>query len=123
DVTDAGSIERMVTSAAGSFKGAIDILVYVAGGVRGQSAKPVEGVSLEDWRAIVDTNLTGAFLFAKAVAPGMKRGGCGRIVTIPSRAARAPTLTGLQRYPAAKHGPLGLVRQHAPERGPSGGKV
>src|SRR5207253_5490239 len=49
DVTDAGSIERMVTSAAGSFKGAIDILVYVAGGVRGQSAKPVEGVSLEDW--------------------------------------------------------------------------
>ncbi len=71
DVTDAGSIERLVAAAAGD--GAVDILAYVAGGVRGQSATPVEDVSLEDWREIVDANLTGAFLFAKAVAPGMKR--------------------------------------------------
>ena len=66
DVTDTATIDRLVASAAGSSEGAIDILVYVAGGVRGQSAKPVEGVSLEDWRAILDANLTGAFLFAKA---------------------------------------------------------
>jgi 3-oxoacyl-[acyl-carrier protein] reductase len=118
DVTDAGSIERLVASAARD--GAIDILVYVAGGVRGQSATPVEGVSLEDWREILDANLTGAFLFAKAVAPGMKRAGYGRIVTISSRAALATSLTGIQSYSAAKHGQLGLVRQLAQELGPFG---
>jgi 3-oxoacyl-[acyl-carrier protein] reductase len=119
DVTDAGSIERLVASAGGSLS-AIDILVYVAGGVRGQSAKPVEGVSLEDWREILDANLTGAFLFAKAVTPGMKRAGYGRIVTISSRAALATSLTGIQSYAAAKHGQLGLVKQLAQELGPFG---
>ena len=118
DVTDAGSIERLVASAAGD--GAVDILVYVAGGVLGQSANPIEGVSLADWQAIVDANLTGAFLFAKAVAPGMKRAGYGRIVTISSRAALATSLTGIQSYAAAKHGQLGLVKQLAQELGPFG---
>jgi 3-oxoacyl-[acyl-carrier protein] reductase len=88
--------------------------------VRGQSASPVEDVSLADWRAIVDANLTGAFLFAKAVAPGMKHAGYGRIVTISSRAALATSLTGIQSYAAAKHGQLGLVRQLAQELGPFG---
>jgi 3-oxoacyl-[acyl-carrier protein] reductase len=118
DVTDAGSVERVVAFAAGD--DAVDILVYVAGGVRGQSARPVEAVSLEDWRAIVDANLTGAFLFVKAVAPGMKRAGYGRIVTISSRAALATSLTGIQSYAAAKHGQLGLVKQLAQELGPFG---
>ena len=103
DVTDMGSIERLVASAA-SFEDAVDILAYVAGGVRGQSARPVEDVPLADWRNIVDANLTGAFLFAKAVAPGMKRARYGRIVTISSRAALATSLTGMQSYAAAKHG-------------------
>src|SRR6266567_6185135 len=52
DVTDAGSIERLVASAARD--GAIDILAYVAGGVRGQSAKPDGDAPHEDWREIVD---------------------------------------------------------------------
>ena len=100
--------------------GAIDILVYVAGGVRGQSPKPIDAVPLEDWRAIVDANLTGAFLFAKAVAPVMKHAGYGRIVTVSSRAALATSLTGIQSYAAAKHGQLGLVKQLAQELGPFG---
>jgi 3-oxoacyl-[acyl-carrier protein] reductase len=118
DVTDGNSIEQLVAS-VGKDR-AIDILVYVAGGVRGQSARPIEDVSLEDWRKIVDANLTGAFLFAKAVAPGMKRARYGRIVTISSRAALATSLTGIQSYAAAKHGQLGLVRQLAQELGPFG---
>jgi 3-oxoacyl-[acyl-carrier protein] reductase len=117
-VTDGNSIEQLVAS-VGKDR-AIDILVYVAGGVRGQSARPIEDVSLEDWRKIVDANLTGAFLFAKAVAPGMKRARYGRIVTISSRAALATSLTGIQSYAAAKHGQLGLVRQLAQELGPFG---
>src|SRR5215471_6081734 len=68
DVTDPASIERFVATAAGD--GAVDVLVYVAGGVRGQTAQPIEAVAPQDWHAIVDANLTGAFLCARAVAPG-----------------------------------------------------
>jgi 3-oxoacyl-[acyl-carrier protein] reductase len=85
-----------------------------------QKPKPLEDVSVEDFHQIVDANLTGAFLFAQAVAPGMKRAGKGRIVTISSRAALAPSLTGIQAYASAKHGQLGLVRQLAHELGQFG---
>jgi 3-oxoacyl-[acyl-carrier protein] reductase len=116
DVTDKPSIDAVVAQAGGT----IDVLVYVAGGIRGQRPKPLEDVPVEDFHQIVDANLTGAFLFAQAVAPGMKRAGKGRIVTISSRAAIAPSLTGIQSYAAAKHGQLGLVRQLASELGQFG---
>ena len=84
DVTDKPSIEAVVAAAGGT----IDVLVYVAGGIRGQRPRPLEEVSVEDFHQIVDANLTGAFLFAQAVAPSMKRTGKGRIVTISSREIR-----------------------------------
>ena len=115
DVTDENSIGQVVHSA-----GATDILVYVAGGVRGQKPQPLEEVSTDDFDAIVAVNLKGAFLFAKAVAPGMKAKGQGRIVTISSRAGLATSLTGIQSYAAAKHGQIGLVKQLAQELGPFG---
>jgi 3-oxoacyl-[acyl-carrier protein] reductase len=118
DVTDPASIDRFVAAAAGD--DAIDILVYVAGGVRGQTAQPIEGVVPQDFNAIVDANLTGAFLCARAVAPGMKRAGRGRIVTISSRAGLVTSLTGIASYAAAKHGQVGLVKQLAQELGPFG---
>jgi 3-oxoacyl-[acyl-carrier protein] reductase len=115
DVTDKPSIEAVVAGC-----GTVDVLVYVAGGIRGQKHRPLEEVPVEDFHQIVDANLTGAFLFAQAVAPGMKRAGKGRIVTISSRAALAPSLTGIQAYASAKHGQLGLVRQLAHELGQFG---
>jgi 3-oxoacyl-[acyl-carrier protein] reductase len=118
DVTDPAAVARAVAEAEGG--AAIDVLVYVAGGVRGQSPRPVETVPVEDWRAIVEANLTGAFVMAQAVVPGMKRAGRGRIVTISSRAGLATSLTGIQSYAAAKHGQVGLVRQLAQEVGPFG---
>jgi 3-oxoacyl-[acyl-carrier protein] reductase len=116
DVTDETSIAGLVGQAGGS----ADILVYVAGGVRGQKPQPLEEVPADDFDAIVDVNLKGAFLFAKAVAPGMKSKGRGRIVTISSRAGLATSLTGIQSYAAAKHGQIGLVKQMAQELGPFG---
>ena len=115
DVTNEASIAEVVHTAGGA-----DILVYVAGGVRGQRPRPLEEVSADDFDAIVDANLKGAFLFIKAVAPGMKKKGTGRIVTISSRAGLATSLTGIQSYPAAKHGQIGLVKQLAQELGPFG---
>ena len=115
DASDEKSIAGVVRAAGGA-----DILVYVAGGVRGQKPRPLEQVSAEDFDAIVDANLKGASLFAKAVAPAMKARGGGRIVTISSRAGLATSLTGIQSYTAAKHGQIGLVKQLAQELGPFG---
>ena len=50
----------------------------------------------------------------------MKTKGTGRIVAISSRAGLATSLTGIQSYPAAKHGQIGLVKQLAQELGPFG---
>ncbi len=116
DVTDAASVDAVVAQAGGR----VDVLVYVAGGVLGQLPKPLEEVRPEDFAAIVDANLKGCFLFARAVAPGMKKAGGGRIVTISSRAGLATSLTGIQAYASAKHGQVGLVKQLAQELGPFG---
>ncbi len=97
-----------------------DVLVYVAGGVLGQSARPIEEVDEEAWRAVLDVNLTGAFLSAQAVAPGMKRRGKGRIVFIASGAGLRTSLTGIQAYASAKAGEIGLARQLGQELGPFG---
>ncbi len=85
DVTDKASIEAVVAAAGGP----IDVLVYVAGGIRGQRPKPLEEVPVEDFQQIVDANLTGAFLFAQAVAPGMKQ---RRQAAASSRSRAAPRL-------------------------------
>jgi 3-oxoacyl-[acyl-carrier protein] reductase len=116
DVTQPASIDAVVGKAGGR----IDVLVYVAGGVLGQQPKPLEEVQPEEFAAIVDANLKGCFLFARAVAPGMKTAGGGRIVTISSRAGLATSLTGIQAYASAKHGQVGLVKQLAQELGPFG---
>ena len=97
-----------------------DVLVYVAGGVLGQSAQPLEEIDEEAWRAVLDVNLTGAFLSAQAVAPGMKQRGKGRIVFIASGAGLRTSLTGIQAYASAKAGEIGLARQLGQELGPFG---
>ena len=116
DVTDPGSIDAVVAKAGGK----VDVLAYVAGGILGQQPKPLEQVTPEEFSGIVDANLKGCFLFARAVAPGMKKAGGGRIVTISSRAGLATSLTGIQAYASAKHGQVGLVKQLAQELGPFG---
>ena len=115
DVTDAAEI----TAALADF-GTVDILVHSAGGVCGQVGKAAEAVTGAEWQAILAVNLTGAFLMAQAVIPGMKAAGAGRIVTISSGAGLGVSLTGIQAYAAAKAGEIGLTRQLAHELGPHG---
>jgi 3-oxoacyl-[acyl-carrier protein] reductase len=115
DVTEPQSIAAALRAC-----GPCDVLVYVAGGIRGQRAQPLEEVTAESFRDIVEANLTGCFLLARSVVPAMKAKGEGRIVTISSRAGLATSLTGIQGYAAAKHAQVGLVRQLALELGPFG---
>jgi 3-oxoacyl-[acyl-carrier protein] reductase len=112
DVSDAAQVAELVDSV-----GRIDILVNNAGGVVGQVGRPLEQVSDDDWRAVVDANLTSTFVCTRAVAPGMKERGYGRIVNISSGAGRSVSLTGIQAYASAKAGQIGLTRQTAHELG------
>jgi 3-oxoacyl-[acyl-carrier protein] reductase len=100
--------------------GAVDILVNCAGGVAGQVGRPLEQVTDEDWRAIFDANLTSTFLCTRAVVPGMKERGWGRIVNISSGAGRTVSLTGIQAYASAKAAQIGFTRQMAHELGQFG---
>jgi 3-oxoacyl-[acyl-carrier protein] reductase len=115
DVSDAEQVAALVERI-----GPVDILVNNAGGVVGQVGRPLEEVSDDDWRAVVDANLTSTFVCTRAVAPAMKAAGYGRIVNISSGAGRSVSLTGIQAYASAKAGQIGLTRQTAHELGPFG---
>ena len=112
DVTDPDAVTSLVEKI-----GPVDILVNNAGGVVGQVHHPIEEIRDEDWRAVVDANLTSTFLCTRAVVPGMKAAGGGRIVNISSGAGRSVSLTGIQAYASAKAGQIGFTRQMAHELG------
>lgn len=120
DLLDRTALREWVAEAAAATGRAADVLVYVAGGVLGQRAKPMEEVAEAEWRAVLDANLTGAFLSAQAVVPGMKARGRGRIVFIASGAGLRTSLTGIQAYASGKAGEIGLARQLGQELGPFG---
>ncbi|GAA3075445.1 3-oxoacyl-ACP reductase FabG [Pseudonocardia yunnanensis] len=115
DVSDSAAVGEYVAGLP-----RIDILVNNAGGVVGQTHKPIETVTDDDWRAVVDANLTSTFVCTREVAPRMKAAGWGRIVNISSGAGRSVSLTGIQAYTSAKAGQIGFTRQMAHELGPFG---
>jgi 3-oxoacyl-[acyl-carrier protein] reductase len=112
DVADSAAVDALVARI-----GPVDVLVNNAGGVVGQTGRPLEQVSDGDWRAVVDANLTSTFVCTRAVTAGMKARGWGRIVNISSGAGRSVSLTGIQAYASAKAGQIGLTRQTAHELG------
>lgn len=119
DVRDKTAVERFVADASAA-AGCVHVLVNNAGGVLGQVGRPLEEVAPAEWQAIYDVNVTGAFFFAQAVAPGMKAARYGRIVNISSGAGLGVSLTGIQAYASAKAAQIGLTRQLAHELGPWG---
>lgn len=122
DVTEPRAVEAFVQAAVRA-EGRLDVLVNTAGGVAGQTMRPIETVTDADWRRIFAINLDGAFHFTRAVAPAMKAGGRGSIVNISSGAGRSYSLTGIQAYASAKAGLIGFTRQTARELGAHGIRV
>ncbi len=100
--------------------GPVDVLVNNAGGVCGQTGRPLEEVSDEDWQAVVQANLTSTFVCTRQAVTGMKKRRYGRIVNISSGAGRSVSLTGIQAYASAKAAQIGFTRQMAHELGPFG---
>ncbi len=102
--------------------GRVDILVNNAGISWGE--RP-ETMALEKFRKVLDTNLTGAFLFAQAAGREMLRRGYGRIINISSvsglqSSADGPHYVG---YAASKAGLFGLTRELAATWGRQGIRV
>jgi len=113
DVTDAGAVRALFESVRAEF-GRIDLLFNNAG-TFGRPA-PFEEVALDDWRTIVDTNLTGAFLCAQEAYRTMKeqRPRGGRIVNNGSISAHVPRPNAVG-YTSTKHAMTGLTKQLALE--------
>jgi 3-oxoacyl-[acyl-carrier protein] reductase len=120
DKADADLSSEAAVAAYFGTLGAVDILVNTAGGVVGQTGKPLEEVTGDQWSAIVDANLTTTFLCARAVIGGMKERRWGRIINISSAAGLGVSKTGIQAYTSAKAAVIGLTRQLAHELGPFG---
>jgi 2-deoxy-D-gluconate 3-dehydrogenase len=83
DVADPASCRAMVDETVSRF-GRLDVLVNNAGmSIR----KPPEDYAVEEWQAVLDTNLTGAFVCCQAVHPTMRQNGGGKIINIGSMMA------------------------------------
>jgi NAD(P)-dependent dehydrogenase (short-subunit alcohol dehydrogenase family) len=108
DITDPSSVAALFAQTKETF-GRLDLLVNNAG--TGAPPIPLEELSLEQWRNVVDTNLTGAFLCTQEAFRIMKaqnpRG--GRIINNGSVSAYAPRPLSAP-YTATKHAVLGLTK-------------
>ncbi|SES79702.1 SDR family NAD(P)-dependent oxidoreductase [Thorsellia anophelis] len=115
DVTNQQAVKAFIQEV-----GSVDILVNCAGGVRGQEGKPIESITVDEWRALFEVNTDSTFWCSQAVAPLMKEKGFGRIINISSGAGLGISLTGIQAYASSKAAQIGLTRQLAHELGPYG---
>ena len=120
DLTDRPAATAWIRDVEQTTGKPVHVLINNAGGVAGQVMRPLEEVSDEDWDLVFAVNVGAAMALSRAVAPGMKKAGEGRIVNISSGAGLQASLTGIQAYCSAKHAVIGLTRQLAHEFGPFG---
>ncbi|MGZ5492044.1 MAG: 3-oxoacyl-ACP reductase FabG, partial [Thermoanaerobaculia bacterium] len=121
DVTDPKQVESVVSDTIAKF-GKVDILINNAGVSWGE--RP-EAMSLEQWKRVLDTNLTGAFLFAQAAGREMLKAKSGAIVNVASVSGLKSSTHGphFAGYAASKAGLMGLTRELAASWGPDGIRV
>ena len=122
DVTDSAVVDEMVREVTGRF-GAVDVLINNLGdAIRRAIATPEGGgaegpMSDDDWRFILDVNLTHAFYLCRAAGRQMLTRGQGKVITIGSSASRSGG-AGMVAYTAAKSGTVGFTQALALEWAP-----
>lgn len=110
DVTDPDAVEAFVQEALTAL-GGLDILVNNAGIC---PTAPVVEMTLEEWRQVIETDLTSVFLCTRAVLPSMIAQGSGRVINVGSQlATKGADL--MAHYCAAKSGVHGFTRAVARE--------
>ena len=83
DITDSAQVDRLFREGLSTF-GQVDVLVNNAGMVEDQGGVPIWEITDEDWRTVLDANLTGAFYCARAIAKHMVERGQGKIINMSS---------------------------------------
>jgi NAD(P)-dependent dehydrogenase (short-subunit alcohol dehydrogenase family) len=110
DMRDEAQVKKLAEDVVARF-GAVHILVNNAGtAIR----KNVIDFTMEEWRALTDTNITGVWLACKYFVPHMKGRGYGRIINLTSIMAHISS-TGRGVYSATKHAVAGLTKALALE--------
>lgn len=119
DVTQRSEVDRLFSEALAAF-GRVDILINNAGGVlRPADKSRASTVSEDDWRYIMDVNLTQTVFCCQAVAVPMKEQRAGKIVNVSSQAGVRGNLDGnISHYSVAKAGIIQYTRLLAAELGP-----
>ncbi len=105
DISDPIALDETVNAVLEKYKH-IDILVNCAGVLR---FKSLEDHTIEDWNFVINVNLTGPFLLARAIAPHMKKQRYGKIIFISSLAA-IRGVAGAISYSASKGGVLAMAK-------------
>lgn len=122
DVTSEADMAKMAAAAADRY-GRIDVLIAAAGILRtGGQPRLLLDMPFDEWRAVIDVNLTGTFLSNRAVLPSMLERGCGDIVNISSTSGRKGRAFD-SAYSASKFGIIGLSESLAEEVGRRGIRV
>jgi 3-oxoacyl-[acyl-carrier protein] reductase len=119
DVTDFAAVELMRRRVEEEL-GPVEVLAAFAGG-QGYPT-PTEQMAEEQWRSVIDSDLTATFLTVRSFLPGMIERGGGSIVTMASSAARLPSQASAA-YAAAKAGVVMFSRHVANEVGGHGVRV
>lgn len=121
DISDEQQIVRMVKTVEDRF-GRVDALVNNAGvhPKRAGGKYPIEEIETAQWNQVLAVNLTAPFQLARAVLPGMRRRGWGRIINVASAGARTASPVVSAHYAASKAGLIGFTRTLADEAAPHG---
>lgn len=120
DVRDPDAMRAVVDTAMQTF-GGLHLAVNNAG-ITGPHDTLIEDLSLQDWQAVIDTDVTGMFLSLKAELPAMRKSGGGAIVNLSSGNGIVG-VAGIAAYTASKHAVVGLTRSVALEYADKGIRV
>src|ERR1700676_3696063 len=115
DVSDAEAVERTVARVIAAF-GRIDILINNGAIFSKIVMRPFTEIPLDEWRRVLDVNITGTFLFCRAVATAMQKQQSGSIINIASAAVNMGRENYLH-YVTSKSAIVGLTRAMARELG------
>lgn len=118
DVADESSVNAMVDAVVTRY-GRIDGLVNNAALFSTLKMQPFEEIALPDWERVMQVNITGPFICARAVAPHMRANRFGRIINVSSGAVTLGRPNYLH-YTTSKAALIGMTRSMARELGPHG---
>ncbi|UAJ12564.1 SDR family NAD(P)-dependent oxidoreductase [Glacieibacterium megasporae] len=116
DIADEEAVAAAHAAVVAAF-GRIDILVNNAGLFTTITRAPFDQLDVAEWRRVIDVNVTGTYLFSRAVWPSMRAAGGGRIVNITSGSVwSAPAM--MLHYVTSKGALTAMTRSMAREMGP-----